>query len=654
MKKIIYISILLLNVGFSSCDDFLQRDPLDFGNEKAYFGTVNDLKMYDNTFYKLFPLMKSNAYGGVYEIDNNSDNQCNKGSANTLFYQGDKKIPLKKDSEWKFEDIRDLNYFINKISEKIKDGSIQGSQEEINHYLGEAYFFRAYDYFRLLRNFGDVPILTQMLDNNFDQLVAASKRVPRNEVARFILSDLDIASSLMQEKALETGRLTKDAAILMKARVALYEATWEKYHKGTCFVPGNPKWTGRMSYPDFKFVEGSIESEYNYFFERAIGAADSIASKRSLSSNYITLFNNINDIEKEEEVILARYYLLGVNGHSAGNFLGRTGAGTGYTRALIETFLMKNGLPIYASPEYKGDKSIMNVLINRDSRLVESVKLGGSYMFSDWKDKWDDIKGISDQFKKKNKEDYLEEDTIAYYKPQIWITGNQGGSTGYEIRKWISEEGGQDEAGKGTTSTPIFRAAEAYLIYLEAYYERYGDLSGNCDTYWRALRNRAGVDPDYNKTIEVTDLTKENDLATMSHGIYIDKRLYNIRRERRCEFIAEGMRLDDLKRWRSLDQMKDYQFEGMNLWDEMFKIYDADQIKAGTVSQKGLGVYVRPFQISSTSVVYNGYSFPKQHYLEPIPVSEFSITGGESSPLYQNPGWSDKTAGTADYTYDCD
>mgnify|MGYP002224116724 FL=1 len=34
----------------------------------------------------------------------------------------------------------------------------------------------------------------------------------------------------------------------------------------------------------------------------------------------------------------------------------------------------------------------------------------------------------------------------------------------------------------------------------------------------------------------------------------IDKTLYNIRRERRCEFIAEGMRKDDLLRWRSLDK----------------------------------------------------------------------------------------------------
>ena len=137
----------------------------------------------------------------------------------------------------------------------------------------------------------------------------------------------------------------------------------------------------------------------------------------------------------------------------------------------------------------------------------------------------------------------------------------------------------------------------------------------------------------------------------------VDKTLYNIRRERRCEFIAEGMRLDDLKRWRSLDNMVEYQPEGFNLWEEMYKMYDAGQITEDVISQKNVSKYVRPLQISSTSVSYGGYTFPKQHYLEPIPISEFLITGGgvtANSPLYQNPGWPSNADGTADYSYDCD
>ena len=55
----------------------------------------------------------------------------------------------------------------------------------------------------------------------------------------------------------------------------------------------------------------------------------------------------------------------------------------------------------------------------------------------------------------------------------------------------------------------------------------------------------------------------------------VDATLYNIRRERRCEFIAEGMRWDDLKRWRSWDRLftEPYIVEGINFWDEAYKLY---------------------------------------------------------------------------------
>lgn len=640
MKKTFYITLAALTLSLVSCEDFLQREPMDFGNDKAFFKTVEDMMIYDNTFYVLFPDMESGAWGGIYADDNNSDNQVGQ-SANTLFYKGDKYTPLGKNSQgrfdntqWDFSYIRDLNFFINKIKIKIAEGSIAGSPELINHYLGEAYFFKAYEYFRLLSTLGDVPIVNEVLSEDYKVLIAASKRAPRNEVARYILNLLDMSKNLMMQKAPQTGRLSKDAALLLKARVALFEATWEKYHQGTAFVPGNPKWVGAATYPDFAFAGGTIQSEYNFFFEQAISAADSVASQRALYSNYIELFNDTKGtVVGTPEVILAKYYLTGINGHAASHYLKRTGAGTGYTRSLVESFLTTNGLPVYADPTYKGDAIMYDMLQNRDLRLVKSVKTGGLI-----------INGT---------------DTLVNYKPQIWSKSNQGTPTGYEVKKWISDEPGQESTPtSGTSATTVFRAAEAYLIYLEAYYERYGNLGGNCDKYWKALRNRAGVSSNYLATIAATDLSKENDLATKSRGNYIDATLYNIRRERRCEFIAEGMRLMDLKRWRALDHMIGYQVEGFNLWSDIYKIYSADQIKVGqTVSSSSLSAYLRPFQIVSTSIVFNGYNFPKQHYLEPIPVSEILMTstnGEDNSPIYQNPGWPSKTVGTADYTFDCD
>lgn len=637
MKKFKYIFGAFLLAGSVASCNFLDREPMDFGDENAYYKTVDDLELAVNDFYQVLPKMEY-LWGGPYEDDNTSDNQCGNWP-NNLFYEGEKKTVQQANSEWKFVNLRGINFFINKTKEQLDAGAITGTTEFINHYWGEGYFFRAYEHFRLLRNFGDAPILEQMLPDDEATLAQASKRRPRNEVARFIIEDLKRAEELMMENAPAEGRLSKDAARLLRARVALYEATWEKYHANTAFVPGNPKWVGASTYPDFQFKAGSAEAEINYFLDEAIEASDLVASHRSLDDDYISMFNRLTPFSSNDEVILARYYQMGVLSHSASNYLGRTGGGTGFTRALVNSFLMKNGLPIYADgSNYGGDTYMLDEMKDRDERLTSSVKIAGS-----------DIETVP------GPDGTLVNDTIYYYRPQLTLSGNEGSPTGYELKKWVSYEAGQQEQGQGTSATPIFRAAEAYLIYLEAYYERNGNLGGNCDRYWTELRRRAGVDTDYNKTIAATDLSKENDLAVCSKGIEVDKTLYNIRRERRCELLGEGMRLDDLKRWRALDKMRDYQVEGMNLWEEMYKMYDNGALN-GVVSPSGVSNYIRPLQKSSTSVAYNGYNFPKPHYLEPIPISEFLLTvdGSGSSTLYQNPGWPTKSDGIADYSYDCD
>lgn len=637
MKKFKYIFGAFLLAGSVASCNFLDREPMDFGDENAYYKTVDDLELAVNDFYQILPKMEY-LWGGPYEDDNTSDNQCGNWP-NNMFYPGDKKTVQQANSEWKFVNLRGINFFINKTKEQMDAGAITGTKEFIDHYWGEGFFFRAYEHFRLLRNYGDAPILEVMLPDDEATLAQASKRRPRNEVARFIIEDLKRAEELMMENAPAEGRLSKDAARLLRARVALYEATWEKYHANTAFVPGNPKWVGASMYPDFQFKAGDAQKEIEYFLDQAIEAADLVASHRALDDDYIAMFNRLTPFSSNDEVILARYYQMGILSHSASNYLGRTGGGTGFTRALVNTFLMKNGLPIYADgSNYGGDTYMLDEMKDRDERLVNSVKIAGS-----------DIETVQ------GPDGTLVNDTIYYYRPQLTLSGNEASPTGYELKKWVSNEPGQQEQGQGTSATPILRAAEAYLIYLEAYYERHGNLGGNCDRYWTELRRRAGVDIDYNKTIAATDLSKENDLAVYSKGIEVDKTLYNIRRERRCELMGEGMRLDDLKRWRALDNMKDYQVEGMNLWDEMYKMYDNGALN-GVVSPSGVSNYIRPLQKTSTSVAYNGYNFPKPHYLEPIPISEFLLTvdGSGNSTLYQNPGWPTKSDGIADYSYDCD
>lgn len=142
----------------------------------------------------------------------------------------------------------------------------------------------------------------------------------------------------------------------------------------------------------------------------------------------------------------------------------------------------------------------------------------------------------------------------------------------------------------------------------------------------------------------------ENDWGAYSANQLIDATLYNIRRERRCELMAEGLRFMDLCRWRAMDQMitNPYFIEGFHLWNTpMEGWYDdllADGSNEATVSSPTLSEYLRPYQKNSNQKCYNGYTWHMAHYLTPIMYKQFLITistgnNVDDSPLYQNPYW---------------
>ncbi len=636
MKK--YILIALAAVSLTACNDFIDKQPLTSGTDRDYYNKVGDLEVAANKFYEMLP--KNDAYwGGLYSVDNNSDNQMGSG-ANNLFYEKEKNTPSMNDSQpWWFRKLRAVNYFINRVEGNQEN--VVGNIDLVNQYLGEAYFFRAYDNYNRLRQLGDIPIVNEMYGDDRDELIELSVREPRNMVARAIISDLDRACQLLMQDAPASGRVSLDAALTLKARVALFEATFEKYHANTCFVPGNDKWPGAKVHTDFAWPAGSAEKEIEYFLTRAIGAADSVASHRVLNNDYAAMFNRWEaPFDNNDEVILARYYQEGVLSHSCSAYL-KSGGGCNLTRAAVQSYLMANGLPWYANNSgYKGDLTSYEELMGRDERLRQTVRAAGSFI----EGKKDPVTG------------FTVPDTIYHYKPEIFRSGSAKATTGYELEKWVAKDETQRLQGHCETAVPLIRAAEAYLIYLEAYYELNGNLGGNCDKYWKALRKRAGVSEDYNLTIANTDLSKENDFGTESRGAKVSATLYNIRRERRCELMAEGYRLDDLRRWRALDNMKNYQPEGINLWGGPIKdMYTDKELDPTVVSQSSEGNYIRPLRVNSTSLAFNGYTFPKPHYLEPIPISELRLTVRPDSTvaIYQNPGWP-TIDGTAIYSYDCD
>lgn len=651
-KLISALGMLVLLVTFNSCNDFLDRPPLSQVGPGVFLNSEADLASYPVNYYNsVFP--SHGGWGvGIGNYDNGTDNQATANPNLNLYTKGTWLVP--NTGSLGFETIRGCNYFLEQVLPKWKAGNISGNTQNINHYIGEMYMIRAMAYFDKLDTYGDFPIVLNTLPDQEDVLIAAAKRAPRNMVARQILSDLDSAILLLSSSSFNKVRITKEAAQIAKSRVALYEGSFLNYHKGTPRVPGGPGWPGAsMDYN--KGFSIDIDAEINFFLDQAMAAAKEVADKIALTANsgvtnppardkfsgwnqYFEMFGS-KDLAKFPEVAMWRQYnvSLGVT-HGVTIYVER-GGNTGYTKSLVDSYLMKNGLPWYAPGSgYQGDLKIMDVKKDRDLRLQ-------LFLFGE-----EDLRTV------KNVAD-------VYGKPSIINIAETRDVTGYRSRKYLNYDPTEAPGSDLTciSGSIVFRAAEAYLNYIEACYIRKKSLDGNADKYWKDLRTRAGVDPDYTKTIAATVMDKEkSDWGAYSGNALVDPTLYNIRRERRNELASEGFRFNDVVRWRAMDQVTNYIVEGFNLWDEAYsdKYYTdpkpgevtstgliADGTSKANVSNKSLSKYLRPYQIVNlaTNLVFNGYNWSKANYLSPIPYRQMQLaspTGdAATSNLYQNPYW---------------
>ncbi len=171
--------------GLSSCNDFLEQEPPSNLTPEGFYTTEAQAQAVANQFYQDVMPHHQNWIYGWYTSDNNTDNQMD-FSPDNKFGTGLWKTSNTNDN-WNWNNVRNINYQLNKLVGNYKTGKLAGQDVNIRQYIGEIYFMRAYAYFELLKRFGDLPILTEALPDNEAILVAANKRYPRNEVARFIV-----------------------------------------------------------------------------------------------------------------------------------------------------------------------------------------------------------------------------------------------------------------------------------------------------------------------------------------------------------------------------------------------------------------------------------------------------------------------------------
>lgn len=581
------LPLLACGMLMASCNDFLKQEPLTEITPTDYYKDATQLQAVANAFYQTVLPYHSGAGYGTFAYDNGTDNQT--GSDGDSKYKKGSWKTSNDNSSWSWNNIRDINYQLNTAQSNYENGLIAGDENKIRQYIGELHFFRAYAYFSLYKSFGDLPIVTEAMPDNEAILVAANKRSPRNEVARFILADLDSAVTYMEPDGWEaTTRISPAVAHLFASRVALFEGSWLTNFAGTPFVPNGEGWPGKAKdyNANYQYPTGSVEAEAQFFFKKAVDEAaivgDAYVGKldkntgivpQSLSDTnpYFYKFGN-TDMSAYPEVLLWKAYNKGKgvtdNIEVAVN---RGNTYTGFTRGMIDAFLMEDGKPTYAHHDgyvYE-DTTTYAVVRNRDPRLFIFLKRPGQKNV---------LQG--------------EDNTIAAEQvrpiepvPQVFTRSfDVTYTTGYAIRKGGTFNQNLAENQAGYTASITFRATEALLNYIEAQYMLDRHLNAKSISYWKAIREAAGFTgeaADPQTTIAATDMAQElkgytdgsgtqYDWGAFSAGKALtDPTLYSIRRERRTELMAEGLRWMDLIRWRSLDQLmkQPYQLEGFHLWN---------------------------------------------------------------------------------------
>ncbi len=566
MKNYRYTLLFALIILATACEDFLDRDPLDEISTDSYWKTASDLENYVVQFYQELPSHNDVGAGMPLE-DEGSDNLIQAVTNEVM--NGERGITTGDwTDEWK--NIRGINLFFDNFR------NVEDDLSSYQQYLGEAHFFRAWFYFQLVEKYGDVPWYSSALSTDSEELM--NPRDPRTLVIDSILVDLDKAVDLLNTiNSAGNSTITKEAALALKSRIALYEGAWQKYHAGTEFA-----------------TSGADPDKY---FQECVGAAEELMNGSSytkgLYDDYYELFG-LDNMSAVDEVLL---YRVANEEESLGSnvqyYTTNATDAMSITWWLVSSYLDKDGIP-YDYQEVasgnQGNDFLVKIAEDCDPRLKATVWIPG------------DLRVAS---------------TAAYFdKPFI----NQGGEflcgTGFQVKKFsnpYSDAAGRDWGGYSETGYIIFRYAEVLLNYAEAKYELDGTVAYD---QLNLLRKRAGM-PDF------TVNPQSSDPNLLDYGYTISDELYEIRRERRVELALEGKREDDYRRWAAHALFYQKRPLGYPFDPSEFPDYDPP------VNGNNLIDYF-------LSQLPNGYQFrPEQDYLDDIPQDELTLNPN----LAQNPGW---------------
>ncbi|MDH6534645.1 hypothetical protein M2101_001321 [Parabacteroides sp. PM5-20] len=586
MKKIIYISVLCSAMILSGCDDLLDVTPGSELTDDGFWKSEADLKGACNMLYY-------NLAG--WSNDARADEIIGTGSNGTS--NGTRSIPGTS-SDW--TDPYKYIYRANNIIEKADESPL--AENVRNRWRAEAFFFRAYHHFSLVKKYGDVPLITKTFSSVYDEDLKMG-RTPRETVIQQCYQDLEFAiANLPAHSALPTSefdrrRVSRSSALGMIVRIGLHEGTFQKYHG----------------------INGGANA--NGHLDKAIAAFERLRNEgHDLFPDFNKVFsyeNEANSVNKE--IVFGKAY--GENDFTTvttGHVHTRNQEGSyGLTRNILDQFLYADGLPIEKTAlkvpvetsfnnilglDHEGNE-LPNKLGQRDPRLKKTIWYVNDPLQDDAFMGW----------VKTGKGTYYPFDS---QRPKAYQS-----KKAFFGSLWEKSSGNKD-----FTDKIIIRYAEMLIAYAEALYERNGSISdAQLDETVNRLRARVGFE------------VKLTNAFVAQNGLNMRD---EIRRERTVELLTEGFRYDDIIRWKIAEKVLPVDMVGpICLANELqnpslhsdftARLTDASGNINGTFVYNQPSTYVIEFKGTRS---FN----PQRDYYYPIPT--FEIAQSDFN-IVQNPGW---------------
>lgn len=588
MKKlIIFGALAVAALSLSSCNDLLERDrlqPQTQSNSPAYWNEQNNVNLQLAGLYGYYT-----GYGNGATW---STNFYNHGLSDdqTAFMQSGIGMAF---ADWNFlavpttQSVWSSTYAalrrINTIIEGVEGSTLPEGAK--NDAIGVARMNRAYQYWDLVRCFGDVPLIKGVLNTDSEEMYAP--RTNRNEVMDYVLEDLNFAVANIIKESSKT-EFSNDMAQAMKAEICLFEGAFAKYHQNDA-------------------------ARATKYFTEAANAAAAVMNKYPLCNDYQTLYNSyyiaqdgIPSLTANPEIIFMKGYVAGQLANSLVPYVCNQSNG-GITKDAFDAYLFTDGMPLAKTTKDKSDAavkdadgnwSIADALAVRDGRLSKTV------------------------------EEIVAFGLVKWARPNC---NAQNSVTGYMIKKFNNVNIPKADAtteGRGYTCAPVFWGARVKLAYAEARAELGALTDADLDATINQIFTRAGL-----PTQTVAGMTAINDPA---NNMGVSSLIWEIRRCRRCELIMdENIRYWDLIRWHQLDKLDTTKYPNIMLGANLKNVPE-DDLETVYVNADG---YI---QSNVSNAGTKTRVFTDREYLYPIGSGQINLYQEHGYTLEQNPGWATK------------